>query len=91
MENKIMKIKCVITNIDWDTDGEEIKELPKDVTFEIDYDEDYGAELDQEAADELSDRYGFSVNTFCSIYYDEDGFVLDSWGERVNEIEAEVS
>lgn len=35
-----MKIKCVITNIDWDTDGEEIKELPKDVTFEIDYDED---------------------------------------------------
>jgi len=86
-----MKVKCVITNIDWDTDGEKIKELPKDVTFEMDYDDEYGAELDQEVADELSDRYGFCVNTFYPIYYDEDGFVLDSWGEKVNQIEARIS
>jgi hypothetical protein len=76
------KVKCVITNIGWDTDGEEIKELPKEVTFEMDYDYDYGAELDQDAADELSDRYGFCINTFSSTYYDEDGFVLDAYGER---------
>lgn len=86
-----MKVKCVITNIDWDTDGEEIKELPKDVTFEMDYDVDYGAELDREVADELSYRYDFCVNSFHSICYDEDGFVLDDWGERVNEIEGKIS
>jgi len=86
-----MKIKCVITNIDWDTDGEVIKTLPKDVTFEMDYDDEYGADLDQDAVDELSDRYGFCINSFNSEYYDEDGFVLDSWGERVNEIESKIS
>ena len=85
-----MKIKCVITNIDWNTDGEK-KELPKDVTFEMDYDEDNGAGLDEETADELSERYGFYANTFYSVYYDEDGFVLDDWGERVNEIEGKIS
>ena len=85
------KIKCVITNIDWDTDGEEIKELPKDVTFEIDYDEEYGTNLDNEVADELSDRYGFCVNSFNLNCFDEDGFCLDAWGERVNEIEGKVS
>ena len=76
------KVKCVITNIDWDTDGEVIEDLPKDVTFEMDYDDEYGAELDQDAADELTDRYGFCINTFSSTYYDEDGFVLDAYGER---------
>jgi len=86
-----MKIKCVITNIDWDTDGEEIKELPKDVTFEMDYDSRYCAGLDQETADELSGQYNFCVNAFNAEYYDEDGFVLDDWGERVNEIEGKVS
>lgn len=79
------KVKCVITNIDWDTDGEVIEELPKEVTFEMDYDDDYGAELDQDAADELTDRYGFCINTFSSTYYDEDGFVLDAYGERESE------
>ena len=79
------KVKCVITNIDWDTDGEVIEELPKEVTFEMDYDDDYGAELDQDAADELTDRYGFCINSFYSTYYDEDGFVLDAYGERERE------
>lgn len=79
------KVKCVITNIDWDTDGEVIEELPKEVTFEMDYDDDYGAELDQDAADELTDRYGFCINSFYSTYYDEDGFVLDAYGERESE------
>ena len=85
-----MKVKCVITDIDWDTDGEETQELPKNVTFEMDYDEDYGAELDQDAGDELSDRYGFCINSFNAEYYDENGFVLDAWGERVNEIEGKI-
>ena len=79
------KVKCVITNIDWDTDGEVIEELPKEVTFEMDYDDDYGAELDQDAADELTDRYGFCINSFYSTYYDDDGFVLDAYGERESE------
>ena len=79
------KVKCVITNIDWDTDGEVIEDLPKDVTFEMDYDDEYGAELDQDAADELTDRYGFCINSFYSTYYDEDGFVLDAYGERESE------
>jgi hypothetical protein len=79
------KVKCVITNIDWDTDGEVIEDLPKDITFEMDYDDDYGAELDMDVADELSDRYGFCINSFYSAYYDEDGFVLDAYGERESE------
>ena len=85
------KIKCILTNIDWDTDGEEIKNLPNDVTLEMDYDDEYGAALDEEVANELSDRYGFCVNSFYSTYYDEDGFVLDNWGDRVNEVEGKVS
>ena len=51
----------------------------------MDYDDDYGAELDQDAADELTDRYGFCINSFYSTYYDEDGFVLDAYGERESE------
>ena len=86
-----MKIKCVITNIDWETDGEEIEGLPKVVTLEMDYDYEYGAGLDEETADELSEQYGFCVNSFDVTHYDEDGFVLDDWGDRVNEIEGKVS
>ena len=76
------KIKCILTNIDWDTDGEEIKDLPSDVTLEMDYDDEYGAALDEEVANELSDRYGFCVNSFNVQYFDEDGFLLDNWGDR---------
>ena len=83
-----MKIKCVITNIDWDTDGEETQELPKNVTFEMVYDEECGACLDEETAEELAEQYGFCVNAFNSKHYDEDGFLLNDWGERVNEISA---
>ena len=86
------KIKCVITDIDWETDGEVvIKTLPKNVTFEIDYDKEFGADLDNEVADELSDRFNFCVNSFNLNCFDEDGFYLDAWGERVNEIEGKVS
>lgn len=47
------------TNIDWETDGEEV-DLPKELTLEID---DF-VDLDEEGADFLSDCQGFLVNGF---------------------------
>ena len=45
------------TDIDWDTDGEEIDWLPKQCFVPPDLDDD-------EVADWLSDRFGFCVNGF---------------------------
>ena len=85
-----MKIKCVITNIDWDTDGEEIKELPVNVTLELEDLDGLGVS-DEDVADELSDRYGFCVNSFYCDRYDEDGALVDEFGDKINEIEGKVS
>lgn len=86
-----MKIKCVITDIDWDIDGEETQELPKNITFEMDYDSIYSTGLDEETAEELAEQYGFCIKAFNSEYYNEDGFLLDDWGDRVNKIESKIS
>ena len=50
------KLKCdrQITNIEWDTDGEDIPELPTEVLVPKDWDDD-------EVTDWLSDTYGFCV------------------------------
>ena len=48
--------KVRLFNIDWDTDGETVS-LPTDVTVEVD--EDFDAE--EEAADLLTDKYGWCV------------------------------
>jgi hypothetical protein len=47
-------------SIDWNTDGEEILSLPKELTISVDNDMD----VSLEGADLLSDRYGFCVNSF---------------------------
>lgn len=85
-----MNVKCVITNIDWDTDGEEIKELPANVTLELEDLDGLGVS-DEDVADELSDRYGFCVNSFYCDKYDEDGALVDEFGDKINEIEGKVS
>ena len=47
-----------ITNMDWDTDDEPIKDLPTEVTI--------SEEIEPDAiADYLSDQYGFCVKGFC--------------------------
>ena len=53
------EVKMHITDIDWDTDGENKDELglPDVVVVTDDIDED-------EIADMLSDDYGFCVNSF---------------------------
>ena len=53
------EVKMYITDIDWDTDGENKDELglPDVVVVTDDIDED-------EIADMLSDDYGFCVNSF---------------------------
>lgn len=48
-----------ITNIDWDTDNEEV-DLPE----EVDIQEDIGVD---DAADWLSDHYGFCVYGFSVV------------------------
>lgn len=85
-----MKIKCVITNIDWDTDGEVIEYLPANVTLELEDLDGLGVS-DEDVADELSDRYGFCVNSFYCDKYDEDGALVDEFGDKINEIESKVS
>lgn len=85
-----MKIKCVITNIDWDTDGEVIEYLPASVTLELEDLDGLGVS-DEDVADELSDRYGFCVNSFYCDKYDEDGALVDEFGDKINEIESKVS
>lgn len=85
-----MKIKCVITNIDWDTDGEVIEYLPASVTLELEDLDGLGVS-DEDVADELMDRYGFCVNSFYCDKYDEDGALVDEFGDKINEIEGKVS
>lgn len=84
-----MKIKCVITNIDWDTDGEVIEYLPASVTLELEDLDGLGVS-DEDVADELSDRYGFCVNSFYCDKYDEDGALVDEFGDKINEIEGKL-
>ena len=84
-----MKIKCVITNIDWDTGGEVIEYLPANVTLELEDLDGLGVS-DIDVADELSDRYGFCVNSFYCDKYDEDGALVDEFGDKINEIEGKL-
>ena len=88
-----MKVKCLITNIDWDTDGEVIEDLPTETTIEVEVD-DYD-ELDDEVTDALSDKYGFCLNEFAVHYFDEDGNFIDAFsddfGDYVHSVEARVS
>lgn len=69
------KIKCIIWNIVWDTDGEKVPELPTDVTLELEDLDGLGVN-DQDVADELSNRYGFCVNSFYCNKYDEGGALI---------------
>jgi hypothetical protein len=52
-------MKVRFTNIDWETDGEEVN-LPTELTLEVDDDVD----LDEEGGDVLSDEYDWLVNGF---------------------------
>lgn len=73
-----IKIKCY--NIDWDTDDEEVDDLPESVllTLEDEDDiEDYHESCDNVdasdfIADMLSDKYGFCVNKFNFDIVEED-------------------
>ena len=49
-----------MSQIDWDTDGRKVKNLPKEVTVEVDDD----CDVEYEGADILSDKFGFCVNSF---------------------------
>ena len=54
--------KIVVTNIKWDTDGEDIPELPTEVTLDRWTDDE--EEILDCTADMLSDLYGFYVFSF---------------------------
>ena len=60
-------IKVKVWDIDWDTDGENVPELPSETILEIEDIDGLGVD-DQDVADELSDRYGFCVNSFYSEF-----------------------
>jgi hypothetical protein len=49
-----------VRNIEWDTDGEEIDDLPKELYLSWnEFDNDF--DFDEDLADWLSDEYGFCV------------------------------
>jgi hypothetical protein len=62
-----------ITNIQWDTDGEDIQDLPTELSLNFnDFDDDF--DFDEELSDWLSDKYGFCVEGYSfkwdTIYTD---------------------
>ena len=60
-------VKVKVWDIDWDTDGENVPELPSETMLELEDIDGLGVD-DQDVADELSDRYGFCVNSFYSEF-----------------------
>lgn len=54
--------KIIVTNIKWDTDGEDIPELPTEVTLDRWTDDE--EEILDCTADMLSDLYGWCVFSF---------------------------
>lgn len=56
-----MKSKVTVTNIEWDTDGEDC-DLPTSTELEIEHDEE--DDLDAIIADALSDKFGFCMFDF---------------------------
>ena len=60
--------KIIVTNIEWDTDGEYIPELPTEVTLDKWTDDE--EEILDCTADMLSDLYGFCVFSF-KIHYNK--------------------
>ena len=71
----------LVTDIEWETDGYEVNNLPTEVEVDDDLDED-------EIADYLSDEYGWLVESFALPMDDDD---IDEFGMYVNEVEGKVS
>lgn len=69
-----------ITDIIWDTDGNDVT-LPMEVEVEDNL-------TDEEVAEYLSDTYGYLVEAFSMPMTDDD---RDYFGEYVNEVEERVS
>lgn len=65
MANKTNKLaKYVATNIKWDTDGEDVDDLPIKVTVEIPNDIVDEAEIMEFVSDEITNVTGFCHNGF---------------------------
>lgn len=70
--------KFRITNIDWDTDGEEV-DLPKELVIEMcqEYVLAY-EDFDEAVSELLSDNYGWCVNGFCFEELDDPESTVDT-------------
>jgi len=77
-----MKIKT--TEIDWDTDGDEITEsiLPQEVEVEVDNEE--------EITDALSDKYGFCIFSLSYDVINKPEPVVKDTDELVEQIKANL-
>lgn len=60
-----MRIRAVIRNIKWETDGEKVEGLPNSVIVNIDVDPET---IEDDVSDYLSDEYGFCHNGFEFSY-----------------------
>ena len=61
--------KIIVTNIEWDTDGEDIPELPTEVTLDRWTDDE--EEILESMADILYVTYGYDVTDF-EIHYEKE-------------------
>jgi hypothetical protein len=59
MNSNNLRTLWKITEIEWDTDGEDIYELPTEEIVELDEDDD-----EDQIADILSDVYGWCINSY---------------------------
>lgn len=52
-----------VSNIDWDTDGEDIEDLPKKLSLDIDdFDDDF--DFNEDLSDWLTDNFDWMVNGY---------------------------
>lgn len=86
-------MQVIFKGIKWDTDGQNVPELPTE--FVVECDTPQQAKIiadDMDISNVLSDDYGFCVDSIGSIeVYDDDGAYLNDFGNFVNEVEGKVS
>jgi hypothetical protein len=64
-----VRMAISVAEIKWDTDGEPVDGLPKEMSFEVDLPEDEPSEteINEAATDHMSDQTGFCVESFSFV------------------------
>lgn len=73
-----VRMAIEVAEIKWDTDGEAVDGLPSTMRFEVDLDDDEPSEMEinDAAADHMSDETGFCVKGFSFVSAEKVGSSL---------------